>query len=153
MVKKSSLHTPSNNVLGCLCNNDLLMGLFTLSLLLLNTLKKAGINFSTVYMALFYTSLLCITFSCLFVVLANTDRYVASCNHSTYVNYATVKLCGAISCCTSLLCAVVGIVALLLDRMYSSYSAALIFIIIAFDVAFILIYMIESELFSNTEDR
>ena len=140
LVKKSSLHTPSNTVLGCLCCNDLLMGLLPLPLLPLSILKKIGIDFETVYIALFYTSLLCITFSCIFVVLANIDRYVAICHPFAYVQYATVKLSAAISCCSGLLCAIVVIIALLIDRMYSSYSAAVIFIILVCVVAFILIY-------------
>ena len=139
-AKKSSLHTPSNTVLGCLCCNDLLMGLLTLLLLLFTILKRVGINFETVYIALFYTSLLCIAYSCLFVVLANLDRYAAICHPFAYLQHATVRLSGVISFYASLLCTLVVIVPLLLDRMYSSYSAAVVFIIMVCVVVLILIY-------------
>ena len=140
MVKKSSLHTPSNAVLGGLCCNDFLLGLLTLPWLLLSILKKFGINFETAYNVLFYISLLCIANSCLFVVLANIDRYVAICHPFAYVHYATVKLSAAISCFASFLCTLVVMAAKLLDWMYSSYSANVIFTIAVCAIAFILIY-------------
>ena len=140
LVKKRSLHTASNAVLGCLCSSDLLIGVLSLTMLSISVLSHIGINYDLLESILFYIFLLFITFSCAFMVLVNIDRYAAICHPFQYLRYARTKLSAVISSSACLLCAFVVVIAMILDKMYSTYSAAVIFVISVCAMTFILVY-------------
>ena len=140
LIKRRSLHTTSNAVLGCLCCSDLLIGVLSLTILPMSILKHIGITYDLLYIILFNVFLLFITFSCVFIVLVNLDRYAAICHPFKYLRYATTRLCAVIATSACLLCAFVVVIAMILDKMYSTYSAAVIFVISVCAMTFILVY-------------
>ena len=129
LVKKRSLHTPSNAVLGGLCCSDLLIGIVSCILLVLPVTGMNGNTFSVIDIVTYKIYLLLITLSCLFMILVNLDRYAAICHPFKYLNYATTKLCVTISISSSLLCSSVVIVLLVTDIIFKLYSTAVVFII------------------------
>ena len=140
LVKNRSLYTPSNAVLGCLSCSDLLVGIFSCFQVLILVLRKSGYAHGTVQLALFNALLLLIGLSCLFITLVNLDRYFAICHPYKYLQYATSRLYVRISISSCFLCSLVTIIALVMDNIYRSYSAAVIFIITVCGILSILIF-------------
>ena len=95
LVRKRSLHTPSNTVLGCMCCGDLLVGLLSSlpSAILMSVLTKGGYsdNVKVIY-AVITKALATLTgLSSLFMTLVNLDQYAAICHPFKYLQYTTVK--------------------------------------------------------------
>ena len=139
LVKKTLLHTPSNAVLGSLSCSDMIIGIVSCFQVLILLMRKYGHTYSTIHLALFNTLLVLIGLSCIFITLVNLDRYFAICHPYKYLQYATLKLFVIISISSCLLCSLVIIAALVMDSVFRSYSAGVIFIIISCAVSSILI--------------
>lgn len=93
LMKTTSLHTPSNILLGALCFSDLLVGFIaqpiTISYYAIMGLEQTvNIALSTAYSG---TRYLCTELSSLYVVLISLDRYVAVCHPYKYHSTATSK--------------------------------------------------------------
>ena len=131
LVKKKSLHTPSNAVLGCLCCNDLLIGIISMPLWILNTsidfksLDHNAAGHFVIISKIFYVST---GLSSLFMMLVNLDRYAAICQPFKYLQNATAKLYAVISICTFVIFVLLMSITLVIDRVYDVYSAIFILI-------------------------
>ena len=143
LVKKRSLRSPSNTILGCLCCSDLLIGVLTLPLWAYNVLLYANnsvhqnfqkrIVFSMGFLV--FTSL-----SSMFMILVNLDRYAAICRPFKYLQYATSRLYAVISTCTCVLYLIAITTALVLDKIFHTFSAVVIVMIIVCSAVVIFLY-------------
>ena len=93
LIKTSSLHTPSNILLGALCFSDLLVGFIAQPITIsyyaiMGTEQTVNIPLSTAYSG---TRYLCTELSSLYVVLISLDRYIAVCHPYKYHSTATSK--------------------------------------------------------------
>lgn len=94
LVKKRTLHVPSNMLLGFLCLSDLLLGLavfFLVASLLPAYIMNSVPSRMFVYRFV-YTSAGLYGLSAQFLALISIDRYVAICRPFAYVKHATCKL-------------------------------------------------------------
>ena len=95
LVRKRSLHTPSNTVLGCMCCSDLLVGILSIlpSAILMSISIKGGYSHNVKVFYTITTKALAtlIGLSSTFITLVNLDRYAAICHPYKYLQYATVK--------------------------------------------------------------
>ena len=136
LVKKSSLHTPSNTILGCLCCSDLLIGiLLFLVLIALRYVEYIDISVAATRALNALSGL-----SSLFIVLVNLDRYVAICHPFWYLQYATIKRYSIISVSMLLLYSVCITISLILDKQYTTNSRLLIYSFIYIATILILMY-------------
>ena len=132
LVKKTSLRTPSNAALGCLCFSDLLTGILTL--LLWSPNSSLLVEFSTKHI----TTLILISqlyvaitgFSSIFIAAVYLDRFFAICYPFKYTQYATPKLYTMVSLCSSLLYTVLISLCYAFDSSYYTYSIYLIVLFI-----------------------
>ena len=141
LVKKSSLHTPSNAILGCLCCSDLLIGIFSFFFLMLIMLEALRyVKTIDVYIGT-RTALAALNgLSSLHIVLVNLDRYAAICHPFWYLQYATIKRYSIISVSMLLLYSVCITISLILDKQYTTNSRLLIYSFIYIATILILMY-------------
>lgn len=93
LVKKKSLHVPSNVLLGFLSTMDFLSGLFTLPLIIMlllssflhSDLQNVAFTFFNIFFSIY-------GLSAQFLAIISLDRFVAICHPFAYVKYATCKL-------------------------------------------------------------
>ena len=96
LVKNTSLHTPSNAVLACLCFSDLLVGVSTLPIwvtLVIASLTPSVDESKLTWLRTFGSmggALANLSFC--FITLVNIDRYTAILHPFSYVEHATCKL-------------------------------------------------------------
>ena len=141
LVKKTSLHTPSNALLGLLCCCDLLLGIlavpyYALSLPVVFDNTYHG-NFEFV-LALVKACSILTGLSALLLTLVNLDRLVAICYPFKYLQYVTIKL--YIIICVSIIVIyllMVG-VAYPLDTLYKSKIATSLLVAI-FSITMIIV--------------
>ena len=136
LVKKSSLHTPSNTILGCLCCNDLLIGIFSFPYLI--AFHYADSRDVYIILATVLTAL--IGLSSLFIVLVNLDRYFAICHPYWYLQYATIKRYSIVSVSMLLLYSVCITISVMLDKGYTKTSRLVIYSSIYIATILILMY-------------
>ena len=141
-VKKRTLQTPSNGVLGCLCCSDLLIGILTLpiwgiyvSLALNNSFwdsKHLMISIAEAFLV--FTGL-----SSLFMMLVTLDRFTAICHPYKYIQYAVAKryIVTSVGICSCYVF-IFG-VAYAIDKLYQVHSVAIIIITVFSATSFILI--------------
>ena len=131
LVKKKTLHNPSNAALGCLCCSDLLTGLFSIFLLIPIFFWSFGsyTGWSKAYFAVFHVRGGFSFLSVMFMMLVNADRYAAICHPFKYLQYATPKLYAAVASCTCLFAIVQCIFIIFVRVIYGNSSIYLISII------------------------
>ena len=133
LVKKRSLRTPSNTILGCLCCSDLLIGILTLPLWAYNVLLYANnavyLNFQK-RIVFSMGFLVFMSLSSIFMILVNLDRYAAICHPFKYLQYATSRLYAVISTCSCFFYLTAITTALVLDNIFNTFSAAVIVMIV-----------------------
>ena len=143
LIKKRSLQTPSNAVLGFLCSSDLIVGIILLSLCFLNIsmVFSQRIDEEANLFDAFAKALLGFTgLSSLFMILVNLDRYFAICHPYNYLQHATSKLYAIVSICTFLIYAFVIAVSYVTDITYGTYSRKVILAILLIVTMGFLIY-------------
>ena len=143
LVKKKTLHNPSNAVLGCLCCSDLVMGI--LSFFMLVPLFFWIFGYSSpddfhVYDLVFGVRSVFGLLSMIFIMLVNIDRYAAICHPFKYLQYATPTLFAAIGLCTCLVAIVLTSASIAVKTIYKTNSIYVIAIIVFVAIASALIY-------------
>ena len=141
-VKKKTLQTPSNAVLGCLCCSDLLIGILTLpiwgiyvSLALNHSFwdnKLLMISIAEAFLV--FTGL-----SSLFMLLVTLDRFTAICHPYKYLEHAVAKRYAVISACTCACYIFLFTATYIIDKLYQIYSVAIVIITVFSATSFILI--------------
>ena len=141
LVKKSSLHTPSNTILGCLCCSDLLIGIFSFLYLMLIMLDALpSFQHVDVYIATSRALAALNGLSSLFIVFVNFDRYAAICHPFWYLQYATIKRYSIASASTFSLYSVCITISVILDKRYNANSQLVIYNSIFIATILILMY-------------
>ena len=140
LVRKRTLHTPSNVVLGCLCWSDIMIGILSCTLFTLLFLAKHAAIHSTARFLILKFYLLFICISSLFMTLVNLDRYAAICHPFKYIRCATPKRFVVISISICTIYAGIIICAFAIDSNYRLYSDSVIFMISFFTISLILIF-------------
>ena len=139
LVRKRSLHTPSNAVLGCLCCSDIMIGMLSCTLFTLNFLENnIGIHKVVIFLIV-KLYLLFISISSLFMTLVNLDRYAAICHPFKYIRCATAKRFAVISASTCSIYAGIVLCSFAIDSIYRIHSDSVIFMISVFSISLILI--------------
>ena len=142
LAKNSSLHTPSNAILGCLCSSDMIIGIVTFLMWSCNIPALMDISLSN------FTPLSTITqvylvftgFSAIFIAAVYLDRYVAICHPFKYLQYATAKMYSILSVCACFLYAVLVGISFLIDNIYNTLSIFLVVFITVSIAIIIVIY-------------
>ena len=140
LVKRRSLHTPSNTVLGCLCSSDLLLGLISFALSARSLSRLYTSSDFDLFTEIFEVVLVLTGLSSLFMILVNVDRYTAICHPYRYLRYATNKLYTIIFILTFLVYAIVIIVSYVTDGLNNGYSTNAIIMVIISISTLILMY-------------
>ena len=92
LVKKRSLHTPSNILLGALAFSDLFVGIIAQPLFICElSLTVLGRNQSIWYTISYFTIWAFVFFSFLYINVVSLDRYIAVCFPTWYYSKATCK--------------------------------------------------------------
>ena len=133
LVNVSSLHTPSNVALGCMCCTDFLIGILSIPLWALNVSMTFGDSYQDniqSYLAIAKVYLSFTGLSSLFMTLVNLDRFVAICYPFKNLKYVTLRLYAVIAICVFVIYMLLMGAAILLDMQYhSNVSAATFFTI------------------------
>ena len=142
LVKKKTLHNPSNAALGCLCCSDLFIGLLGCCMSMLLVVQISGSSsykFDT-YILVFQARALFICLSLMFVVFVNIDRYAAICHPFKYLKYATAKLYAVIAAFACIFSVAATGTFIVLTRFYEINSVYVIFIFNFTAAAIALVY-------------
>ena len=92
LVKKRSLHTPSNILLGALAFSDLFVGIIAQPLFICElSLTVLGRSQSIWYTISYFTIWAFVFFSFLYINIVSLDRYIAVCFPTWYYSKATCK--------------------------------------------------------------
>ena len=129
LLKKTSLHTPSNAALGCLWFSDLLMGILSLSVCLMR-LHMTFIDYLSsfeIYIAVFRAYYVIISLSSLCMILVTLDRYAAICHPFKYLRCATTKRNAIICISTCFIYAVLVGIACIMDEIFQFYTETFLF--------------------------
>ena len=143
LVKDTSLHTPSNAVLGLLGCCDLLIGVLSLSVWSLNVLLTFGNSNTSNFEAFYAIAEVYFAFSglsSLFIMFLSLDRLTAICYPFKYLQRATLNLYIAISMPISVIYMMMMGTPISVDLRYHSIIASSIFITIVSTAMIILIY-------------
>ena len=136
LIKKSSLHTPSNSILGCLSCSDLIIGIpLFLGFAALRYVESIDVSIATARALCAISGL-----SSLFIVLVNLDRYIAICHPYWYLQYATIKRYSIVSVSMLLLYSVCITISVMLDKGYTKTSRLVIYSSIYIATILILMY-------------
>ena len=139
LLRKRSLHTPSNAVLGCLCCSDIMIGMLSCVLFTLHFLAENFAIQNVINYIIFKVYLLCVCISSLFMTLVNLDRYAAICHPFKYMRCATAKRFAVISVSTCSIYAGIIICAFVIDSIFRFHSDSVIFMISVFSISLIMI--------------
>ena len=112
LLKTSSLHTPSNILLGALCVTDLLAGLACQPLYIAYLLGKPGPTRSSIVKALNFAYNVSCWNSFVSSLLITLDRYVAICYPYRYQEHATCRKYVYTAFCTFVLFVIYAIIQL-----------------------------------------
>ena len=143
LVKKKTLHNPSNAALGCLCCSDLVMGLLSFLMLIPTFFWIFGSSSPDQFRAhdlVFEVRSVFGLLSMIFIMLVNVDRYAAICHPFKYLQYATPNLYAAIGFGTCLVAILLSSVSIAVKEIYKTISMYAIAIIIFVAIAFVLAY-------------
>ena len=143
LVRKRSLHTPSNTVMGYLCCSDLVIGIISIppsAILMSLVFESISDNEEIIYTIA--TKLLATVngLSSLFIILVNFDRYAAICYPYKYLRYATTKRFTIIAVSSFSIYSILMLTAILVDAYSSSYSEYVAFTSIFIATILTLIY-------------
>ena len=135
LVNVSSLHTPSNAALGCMCCTDFFIGILSIPLWALNvSITFGGSNQDNIqaFLAIAKVYLSFTGLSSLFMTLVNLDRFVAICYPFKNLQYVTIKLYAVTAICVFVIYILLTGAAILIDmQYYSNVSAAVFFTILS----------------------
>ena len=142
LVKKKTLHNPSNAALGCLCCSDLLTGLFSF-LLMVPTffwIFGSSSDWFYAYSIVFEARAVFCFLSMVFIMFVNIDRYAAICHPFKYLQYATPKLYAVIAISTCLFAIVQGSAVIVAYTIYRERSIYWVSIVNLVAIAVVLVY-------------
>ena len=143
LVRKKTLHQPSNAALGCLCCSDLFIGLLSLLMVIPTFFWIFGSSSSDrfrAYQIFFAMRTFSACLSTMFIMLVNLDRYAAICYPFKYLEYATPKLYTVIVIFVCIFSILVCSVIIYIGQVSEQQSIYLIATIIVLVVAFVLAY-------------
>ena len=142
LVKKKTLHNPSNAALGCLCCSDLFTGLFSFLLLIPTFFWIIGSSsgWFHAYSIVFEARAVFGFLSMMYILFVNIDRFAAICQPFKYLQYATTKLYAIIAISTFLFAIVQGSVVIVAHQIYRTSSIYWISVINLVTMATVLIY-------------
>ena len=142
LVRKKTLHSPSNAALGCLCCSDLLIGILGCCMSILLAFLVFGTLPDEVhtYISVFEVRSLFAGLSSMFVTLVNIDRYAAICHPFKYLEYATPKLYAFIAIAGCIFTILEACACIVLDRFYKNNSTNVISTINFIIITCVLLY-------------
>ena len=140
LLKTTSLHTPSNAALGCLCFSDFIIGTVSIILSSILSLVTFGdylgdiTKFSSVMGELYFSF---VGLSALFIIAVSLDRYASICHPYKYLQYATPKLYVIISICATFSYAAIMCCLFLIFSVYAYYILLLMAIVLGITIVII----------------
>ncbi len=126
LIKTSSLHTPSNVLLGVMCTSDIAVGVFVQPTAFVRSVFiLKGIKYSKISTIFSFTGSMCSGLSLIFTVLVSVDRYTAICHPFTYQRVVTCKRNAYAAAVASVLWLGLAFISLINVQIYWSCVASL----------------------------
>ncbi len=129
LIKTSSLHTPSNVLLGVMCVSDIAVGVFVVPAVFVRCVfMLKGMEYSKMSSILLFTCSICNGLSLIFVVLVSIDRYIAICHPFTYQRVITCKKNAYAATLASVIWSAVAFASFISESIYWSFIIAFTFL-------------------------